>query len=62
LSLVCGLGQLYNGQVAKGVLLIILATAAVLSFRWPLGQVMIPALWLYAIIDAYIVARRTASG
>jgi TM2 domain-containing membrane protein YozV len=62
LSLVCGLGQLYNGQVAKGVILIILATAAVLCYRLPLGQVMIPVLWLYAIVDAYLVARRTASG
>ena len=62
LSLVCGLGQIYNGQVAKGIILLLLATAAVLSFRLPIGQVMIPVLWLYAIIDAYIVARRTASG
>jgi TM2 domain-containing membrane protein YozV len=62
LSLVCGLGQLYNGQVAKGVILMMLATAAVLSFRLPIGQVMIPVLWLYAIVDAYLVARRTASG
>ncbi|MDH3598602.1 MAG: hypothetical protein OEU26_03060 [Candidatus Tectomicrobia bacterium] len=62
LSLVCGLGQLYNGQVVKGIILMILATVAVLSFRLPIGQVMIPVLWLYAIIDAYIVARRTASG
>ena len=61
LSLICGLGQLYNGQVAKGIILLILATAAVLSFRLPIGQVMIPVLWLYAIIDAYIVARRSVS-
>jgi hypothetical protein len=40
----------------------ILATAAVLGFRWPIGQVMIPLLWLYAIVDAYLVARRAASG
>jgi TM2 domain-containing membrane protein YozV len=62
LSLVCGLGQLYNGQVAKGVMLMILATAAVLGFRLPIGQMMIPLLWLYAIVDAYLVARRAASG
>jgi TM2 domain-containing membrane protein YozV len=62
LSLVCGLGQLYNGQVAKGGILMLLATAAVLGFRSPIGQVMLPLLWLYAIIDAYRVARRAASG
>jgi TM2 domain-containing membrane protein YozV len=62
LSLVCGLGQLYNGQVAKGVILMVLATAAVLGFRSPIGQVVIPVLWLYAIVDAYRVARRAGSG
>ena len=62
LSLVCGLGQLYNGQVVKGVILMLLATAAVLGFRSPIGQVMIPVLWLYAIVDAYRVARRAPSG
>ncbi len=58
LSLLCGLGQLYNGQVAKGIILIIFATIAVVYFRLPAVKIMLPVLWLYAIIDAYMAARR----
>lgn len=58
LSLVCGLGQLYNGQAVKGMVLIILGTAALFSFRLAVGKILLPLLWSYAIIDAYIVARR----
>ena len=58
LSLLCGLGQLYNGQVVKGMLLIILGTAVLVSVRLPIGKILLPLLWGYAIIDAYVVARR----
>lgn len=58
LSLLCGLGQLYNGQIVKGMLLIILGTAVLLSVRLPIGKILLPLLWGYAIIDAYVVARR----
>lgn len=62
LSLLCGLGQLYNGQIVKGVILIVLGTAAVVSIQLPIGlpigKVMLPLLLLYATIDAYVVARR----
>ncbi len=58
LSLLCGLGQLYNGQIVKGMILIILGTAAVVSIQLPIGKMMLPLLLLYAMIDAYVVARR----
>lgn len=58
LSVVCGLGQLYNGQIVKGMILIVLGTAAVVSLPSVLGQIMIPLVWGYAITDAYVVARR----
>ncbi|GIX49347.1 MAG: hypothetical protein KatS3mg131_3558 [Candidatus Tectimicrobiota bacterium] len=58
LSLVCGLGQLYNGQLGKGLLLLALGAVAVLTFAWPLGKVLAPLVWLYAILDAFLVARR----
>jgi TM2 domain-containing membrane protein YozV len=61
LSLVCGLGQLYNGQIVKGMILIILGTAAVASIQLPIGKMMLPLLLLYATIDAYVVARRANS-
>jgi TM2 domain-containing membrane protein YozV len=59
LSLLCGLGQFYNGQIVKGMILIILGTAAVVSIRLPVGKIVLPLLVLYAMIDAYVVARRT---
>lgn len=58
LSLLCGLGQLYNGQIVKGMLLIIFGTAVLVSVHLPIGKFLLPLLWGYAIIDAYIVARR----
>ena len=61
LSIFCGLGQLYNGQTVKGMILIILATALAVSFQMPWAKILIPLLWLYAIIDAYVVARRLQS-
>jgi TM2 domain-containing membrane protein YozV len=58
LSLICGLGQLYNGQIAKGVVLLICGIAAVLAWQFLLGKILALILWLYAIGDAYLVARR----
>ena len=59
LSLVCGLGQLYNGQVVKGMLLMILGTTAVVSLPLLIGKILALMVWGYAIIDAFLVARRT---
>lgn len=55
---VAGLGQIYNGQVLKGVIFIVLqiingALTAVL-----IGWVLMPIVGLWAVIDAYLVARR----
>lgn len=58
LSLICGLGQLYNGQVVKGVILMILGAMAILSLPWLAGTIAIPVLWGFAIVDAFRVARR----
>jgi TM2 domain-containing membrane protein YozV len=60
LSLICGLGQFYNGQVVKGIILMLLGTAALLSTPLPVGKIMVPLLWMYAIVDAYMVAQRTS--
>ncbi len=61
LSLFCGLGQLYNGQKIKGILLIVLGIAALVSVPFTVSRIIVPVLWLYAIVDAYLVARRTIS-
>lgn len=59
LSLLWGVGQLYNGQMRKGVVLMSCGVVAVLSWPFLLGKIFACGLWLYAITDAYLVARRT---
>ena len=61
LSLICGLGQLYNGQIMKGVVLLICGIVAVVAWQFLLGKMLALILWLYAISDAYLVARRSLS-
>jgi TM2 domain-containing membrane protein YozV len=55
----CGLGQLYNGQIAKGLVLIALGVVAVVSWQLLLGKTLALIVWTYAVVDAYLVARRT---
>ena len=59
LSLICGLGQLYNGQIMKGLVLLICGIAAVVAWPFLLGKMLASCLWLYAMSDAYLVARHT---
>src|SRR4030095_15458386 len=42
LSLVCGLGQLYNGQLMKGMVLLICGIAAVVAWQFRLGKMLAP--------------------
>ena len=61
LSLVCGLGQFYNGQVVKGVVLLCGAAAimaAIVFLQSSLAAVIAPLWWVYAVVDAYRVGRR----
>jgi len=58
LSVICGLGQLYNGQIIKGMVLLLCGIATVVTWQFLPVQVLAPFLWLYAIVDAYLVARR----
>ena len=59
LSLICGLGQLYNGHIVKGMVLLLCGIATVVTWQfWP-TRVLAPFLWLYAMSDAYLVAQRT---
>ncbi len=57
LSLICGLGQLYNGQVVKGIVLMLLGATAILGWPSLVSKIAIPLLWLFAIVDAFRVAR-----
>ena len=56
--LIVGVGQMYNGQVAKGVVLLI-ATAIIGSATVGIGYFV---LWLIAIIDAGKIAKKINAG
>jgi TM2 domain-containing membrane protein YozV len=51
--LICGLGQIYNGQILKGLILVVCY-----GISWGLtfvlvGWIFVPILWIYGIYDAY---------
>lgn len=53
-----GLGQLYNRELEKGLAVIVAMFVATLSVIVFVGILLAPAVWLYAVWDAYVVADR----
>jgi TM2 domain-containing membrane protein YozV len=53
-----GLGQIYNRELEKGIAVIVASFLAALSALVLIGFVLFPAVWLYAVWDAYTVADR----
>jgi TM2 domain-containing membrane protein YozV len=49
--LICGVGQMYNGQVGKGILMLI---GCILAWFILLGW----AVWIWSMVDAYQTAKR----
>ena len=58
-ALLPGLGQMYNGQIAKGIILLILYSFSVMLIFVFIGLFMILPIWLFAIYDAYSVAQKS---
>ncbi len=56
-SFLPGLGQVYNGETAKGFVLFLLTLAGLFIFLIP-GLIV----WLYALYDAYSVAAKMNTG
>ena len=56
-SFLPGLGQVYNGETAKGFALFLLTLAGLVVFLVP-GLIV----WLYAVYDAYTVAGKMNTG
>lgn len=57
--IVAGLGQIYNGQVGKGVVFIVLQIINGALTTVLIGWLLMPIVGLWAVIDAYLVARNT---
>jgi len=53
-----GLGQIYNGQIGKGVLFIALYCVSMFLMWIIIGFITTPILWIWGMIDAHNSAKR----
>jgi TM2 domain-containing membrane protein YozV len=57
-----GLGQIYNGQISKGISFIIIGVLFVFSMLFLIGFLLYPLFWIYNIYDAYNTAKQINAG
>ena len=60
--LIVGLGQIYNGQIAKGLLLLLGAMISGVLMLILIGFLFWIVIWLYAVYDAYHTAKKINTG
>ena len=53
-----GVGQIYNGQVGKGVALMVAYVVSALLIILLIGLITTPILWIYGLVDAYRTAEK----
>jgi TM2 domain-containing membrane protein YozV len=53
-----GLGQIYNGQIAKGLAFMVCGFISCLMMLLLIGFITTPILWIWGIVDAYKTAER----
>ena len=53
-----GLGQLVNGQAAKGILVFVMWVLSLASILVLVGFLLAPVVWVWSMVDAYSDARR----
>lgn len=58
---VCGLGQIYNGQISKGILMIVAYMVSAMLIFLAVGIITTPILWIWGMVDAYSTAERINS-
>ena len=54
-----GAGQIYNGEIGKGIGLMVLMFVSALAMIVAIGFLTTPLIWGYSIYDAYRTAERT---
>lgn len=52
----CGLGQIYNGQIFKGILMFVVYSISILLMYVLVGFITTPILWIWGMYDAYRTA------
>jgi len=55
---IMGLGQIYNGQIGKGILFIILYTISIALMFVVVGFITTPILWIWGMVDANNSAKK----
>jgi TM2 domain-containing membrane protein YozV len=60
--LIPGLGQLYNGDLTKGIFLFLGAIVSVVLMFVCIGFLTYLAIWIYGMYDAYIYAEKINRG
>lgn len=56
--LIAGVGQIYNGEIVKGIIIIVVQIVNVLLMGIVIGFITWPAVWIWSIYDAHKVAKR----
>ena len=54
----CGLGQIYNGQIFKGILMFVAYSISILLMYVIIGFITTPILWIWGMYDAYRKAEK----
>jgi TM2 domain-containing membrane protein YozV len=54
----CGLGQIYNGQILKGVLMFAAYSISIILMYLLIGFITTPILWIWGMYDAYKSAEK----
>ncbi len=54
----CGLGQIYNGQILKGLVFLVAYFISWAMMWIVIGFITTPIMWIWGIVDAYRVAQR----
>jgi len=57
-----GLGQIYNGQLGKGILFMIIQLINVGLCLVLIGFITAPLFWIYGVYDAYSTAKKINAG
>lgn len=52
-ALINGLGQIYNGQILKGIIIILVQAINGLLTAVLIGWILLPIVWVWAVYDAY---------
>jgi len=53
-----GLGQIYNGQIGKGIMFIILYVISIALMFVIVGFITTPILWIWGLVDANKSAKK----